>query len=122
MGSDGELGRAAGGLWAAASLARRVLDECHDAAGHEPRGSDTFAGARHLNHFDNAPARRDFDPAARAGGNNLVGARTVVPSYDDLDAVALHPVSVLRQLFALLTKAPAQPAATRTGRAVCPRQ
>jgi hypothetical protein len=94
-GCGGELRRAAGGLWPSASFVRRVLDECHDAAGHEPGCSYGFARTGHLNDFDNAPSRRDFDPATSAGGDDLVGPRTVVRSYDNFHAVALHSTSVL---------------------------
>jgi hypothetical protein len=68
----------------------------HDAAGHEPRCSYGFARAGHFNDFDNAPSSRDFDPATGPGGNDLVGARTVVRSYNDFHAIALHRTSVLR--------------------------
>jgi hypothetical protein len=83
-------------LWPSASLARRVLDERHDAAGHEPSCSYGFARAGHFNDFDNASSSRDFDPATGPGGNDLVGPRTVVRGYNDFHAIAPHRTSVLR--------------------------
>src|SRR5436190_1329736 len=55
------LGRSAGSLRRFPSLARRVLDECDDAAGHEPGGAHGFAGAGYLDDLDNAPPCRNLD-------------------------------------------------------------
>ena len=80
---------------AGSSPPRASLAGCHDAAGHEPGCPYGFARAGHLNDFDNAASRRDFDPAAGAGGNDLVSPRTVVRSHDGFHAIALHRTSVL---------------------------
>ncbi len=79
-----------------ARLVRWMFDECHDAAGHEPRRTDGLAGARDFNHLDNSATRRDLDPAARARRDDLVGTRTVVCRHHDLDAVTFHVPSVVR--------------------------
>src|SRR6516165_4290259 len=77
-------------------LARWMFDECHDAAGHEPRRTDGLACARDFNHLDNSATRSDLDPAPRARRDDLVGTRTVVCCHHHLDAVTLHVLSVVR--------------------------
>jgi hypothetical protein len=73
-----------------------MFDECHNAAGHEPRRTDGLACARDFNHLDNSATRRDLDPTPRARRDDLVGTRTVVCRHHDLDAVTLHVLSLVR--------------------------
>ena len=87
---------AIGRLARSLGLARWMFDECHDAAGHEPRRTDGLACARDFNHLDNSATRSDLDPTPRARRDDLVGTRTVVRRHHDLDAVTLHVLSVVR--------------------------
>lgn len=73
-----------------------MFDECHDAAGHEPRRTDGLACARDFNHLDNSATRSDLDATPRARRDDLVSTRTVVCRHHDLDAVTLHVQSVVR--------------------------
>ena len=73
-----------------------MFDECHDAAGHEPRCTDGLACARDFNHLDNSATRSDLDATPRARRDDLVGTRTVVCRHHDLDAVTLHVLSLVR--------------------------
>ena len=72
-----------------------MLDQRHDAAGHEPGGSHWFARARHFDNFDNGPSRGDFDPTTGPAGDYLVGPRAVIRSHNDFDAITFHGTSVL---------------------------
>jgi hypothetical protein len=72
-----------------------VLDERHDAAGHESGGTDGLARPCHLNDLDDAPSCRDFDSSAGAGSNDLIGSRPFIGGYDNFHAIALHDASVL---------------------------
>ena len=67
-----------------------MFDECHDAAGHEPRRTDGLACARDFNHLDNSATRSDLDAMPCARRDDPVGTRTVVCRDHDLDAVTLR--------------------------------
>src|SRR5262249_989830 len=71
-------------------LARGMLAERQHPAGHESRPANGFAGARDLEDLDDPPSGGDFDPPARARGDDLIRARAVVCRNHDLHTIALH--------------------------------
>jgi hypothetical protein len=68
----------------------RVLDQRHDAAGHEPRNADRGAVAGDLGHLDHRPTRGRLDTPAVARGDNVEAADTVTGVDHDLDPISAH--------------------------------
>src|SRR5919106_3506320 len=75
-------------------LVRRMLDQGDEPALHEAPGAHRRPAACHLADLDDAARRRDLDPTAGTGRDDVEGLRATLPGVDHgLDAITLHALS-----------------------------